>query len=788
MKVNFFIMGIRIKNFSSLFFRIAVVWVFLVGISFAEDARVKTLSSQAELIIAAGKGDLEKVKTLLDDGADINGVLEEETPLTVAIEKRKVEVVEYLLKRGADPNLVSSRYSFPIKGAISAGSIQTVRLMLKHGANVNIKGSRGYTPFLEIGMFSASRIEVLQLLIDYGARVHAKTIDGDTALHQAVIREKKSLVPWLLELGLSPNAVNEKGEAPLHLAASDYTYENAQSLIKHNADIQARNNKGRTPLHNAAWSHSPRLVKLLIDSGADVNVRDLFGKTPLYYAKPRKQERQQKKNQVNVWVKSNKKFESTKEQLETIKVLEDHGGETVEPDQQISGQQFELDRYCFYSQTPFNQVRLKSLNTTPLHLAATAGDLQRVRQLLDQGADPHILDEHKRTPLHHASEGGHVPVVALLLKEGAKLEVYDEYHRTPLLLASKRCRTKAIELLIKHGADINTRDNRSQTPLYWATYKRHSRLITFLFSKGAKFDKDKEISNLYSWADVELFKLILSKVSPQEIYREIPGALHSAARRGRVDLIRYLLDFGMDPNYQYFRVISGPWSHQETVADTPLHQAVRSGNVEAVKLLVERGAEVNFEGTSPLYWAIVYAEEEIVRYLVDQGARVYRGSPYGPNALHWILTPHFEHGTDAALGLYFSNLLPLAKLFLEKGASVNGQRIDLKTPLHLALEYNSLLKLENIFEWLLENKASPNILDKDSNTVLHMAVEGGHADLVELLLQHGADPHIKNKRGRSSLYIAKSNAETENWSRNSDYEKTFQILKKYAAAPKASTH
>jgi ankyrin repeat protein len=52
---------------------------------------------------------------------------------------------------------------------------------------------------------------------------------------------------------------------------------------------------------------------------------------------------------------------------------------------------------------------------------------------------------------------------------------------------------------------------------------------------------------------------------------------------------------------------------------------------------------------------------------------------------------------------------------------------------------------------LLEHGADPNIKNKDGITPLHWAVfkSGVHVEVVKLLLEHGADPNIQNKKGRT---------------------------------------
>jgi hypothetical protein len=88
-------------------------------------------------------------------------------------------------------------------------------------------------------------------------------------------------------------------------------------------------------------------------------------------------------------------------------------------------------------------------------------------------------------------------------------------------------------------------------------------------------------------------------------------ALALAAQHGRVDVVRLLLDAGVDPD-RYAPV--GGHSHA-----TPLHQAVAAGQEPVVRLLVERGARLDIRDihhhATPKDWAVHFGREELASYL-----------------------------------------------------------------------------------------------------------------------------------------------------------------------------
>ena len=67
-----------------------------------------------------------------------------------------------------------------------------------------------------------------------------------------------------------------------------------------------------------------------------------------------------------------------------------------------------------------------------LLVAAKAGDLAAVRQILERGADVNARDVNKETPLHDAAARGKTEVAALLIEKGAKVNARDVNQETPL--------------------------------------------------------------------------------------------------------------------------------------------------------------------------------------------------------------------------------------------------------------------------------------------------------------------------------------------------------------------
>jgi ankyrin repeat protein len=90
-----------------------------------------------------------------------------------------------------------------------------------------------------------------------------------------------------------------------------------------------------------------------------------------------------------------------------------------------------------------------------LHAAAGDGDLESVKRLLHQGADPNAFDDLGWTPLIHAAKRGHLDVVTCLLAAGAAVDAREEARagNTALAEVAAECSLEMAQALVDAGAD-----------------------------------------------------------------------------------------------------------------------------------------------------------------------------------------------------------------------------------------------------------------------------------------------------------------------------------------------
>lgn len=205
------------------------------------------------------------------------------------------------------------------------------------------------------------------------------------------------------------------------------------------------------------------------------------------------------------------------------------------------------------------------------------GNLQRVRELLDEGIDINHKNEQNegRAALHAASENNREDVVRFLLEKGANVNIQDSAGNTPLLYASRYGHEGIARILIDAGANVNQRNVEGRIPLHDACWNGYSRqLVKLLLDKGSNVNA----KDMNGW-------------SP----------LHMASGRDHDDIVRVLLKRGADRDAQT-KIGKSGLQH----GDTALHMAVYRDYIPTVMELVKAGSNTrikNYEGKTPIDYA-----------------------------------------------------------------------------------------------------------------------------------------------------------------------------------------
>lgn len=336
--------------------------------------------------------------------------------------------------------------------------------------------------------------------------------------------------------------------------------------------------------------------------------------------------------------------------------------------------------------------------TTALHWAAHLGDAKAVRMLIRAGADVGLANRYGISPLWLASENGHQIVVEALLVAGADPNTTRaDSGETVAMIAARGGHTGALLQLIAHGADLNRQDAvRHQTALMWAAAEGHPETVHLLAHAGADLEARSSTG-----------------ITP----------LLFAIRAGDRRTTEALLDSGAD-----------------LTATAPLQEhhfdgwASRGGDDLSARAP---------DGTTALTLAIINAHWELAAFLVERGAdpngndsahgRPLQALTFVRRAVNRGLSPVIPRRSTGSI-----SSLELARVLVQHGAVVNDP-IDwpdfYHMPPHMSLPF---------FQKLSYVGATP----------LFLASKTADVDMMKLLLDNGADPHLATTQGVTPLLAA----------------------------------
>ena len=181
------------------------------------DADAWSAEHAAAIHLAAEGGHTDAVLALLDGGADVDRQEEGlgESPLLLALWRHDAQTALALLDRGADPTL-ASRGVTPLRVASRNGMLDVVRALVERGALVRAREERHRSDAL-VAAAGAGHGEVVRALLAAGVPPDAG-LPGWSALMHAASHGKLRAAELLLDGGADPRAVSDTGRTALGLA------------------------------------------------------------------------------------------------------------------------------------------------------------------------------------------------------------------------------------------------------------------------------------------------------------------------------------------------------------------------------------------------------------------------------------------------------------------------------------------------------------------------------------------------------------------------------------------
>ena len=529
-------------------------------------------------------------------------------------------------------------------------------------------------------------------------------------------------------------------ESPIAEAAARGDREAVTLLLKKAADVNAAQGDGMTALHWAAMNGDLELAEMLIVAGANLRATTRLGTyTPLYLAS------QQGHGPV-------------------IAALIKAGADLK-------------------TGTPNG--------TTPLMVAAAAGEVAAVKVLVEHGADVNAKDGVRaQTPLMYAAASNRAAVIELLVAKGADLKATSKVSNlanlsreglgfggnpqvpggagaaaaarrapmpgvdrnyslnelivahgglTPLLYAVRQGFHESTAALLKAGADVNMVSAGDRTnPLLMAVINGHFDLARMLLERGADPNAVSEqgVSPLYGALNVEW--------APKALYPQ-PRA-HMQQQLGYLELMQLLIDKGADVNARtkmkvWYSGYSFDLSGVDEIGASVFWRAAYASDVAAMKVLVAAGADPNVPTIKPAGRAR-FGDMLETREVVDQS-----GLPPVPVGGPSVMPIH------AAAGVGYG-----------EGFGANSHRFA-PTGMLAAVKY-----------LVEELGADVNVADHEGNTALHHAAARGDNEMILYLVSKGGNVKAVDREGRTTVDMANGPVQ-----RIQPFPETIALLEKLGA-------
>ena len=447
-------------------------------------------------------------------------------------------------------------------------------------------------------------------LLQSGAVVDSPDAQDTTALPWAVYRDDAEMAAWLLAAGADVNRANRYGATPLSLACVNGNPAIVEQLLAFGAypNLLAA---GEPPLLTCARTGNVETVELLLAHGANPNITDDWkGQTAVMWA-------------------------AAEDHVAVMETLLAHGADvntTTQPLTVIEG--------AFGS-----GIATSKPGQTALLITVQLGHAASTRALLAAGADVSVTSAAGAPLTHVAAGAGHHLLGAELLDHGLDPNVLDKKGQSALhsVVEARRLKHQSrrttpspesfafLERLIAAGADIDAR--------MVVTPPQNS------FDKPDKADDDEEQDDAAAdeaKATQEEAKAKEEKEeqkeepTPDQVARGLDGGTNLvettpfllAARSADLDAMRLLLEHGADPltttkaGNTALTLASGVVFLEGGFGQ--FEGPPKSDVLETVQLLLELGCDINTgngNGQTALHGAVYRGADDVIRFLVEAGAR-----------------------------------------------------------------------------------------------------------------------------------------------------------------------
>jgi ankyrin repeat protein len=345
---------------------------------------------------------------------------------------------------------------------------------------------------------------------------------------------------------------------------------------------------------------------------------------------------------------------------------------------------------------------------SPLADAAMQDDSKAVRSILRQTSDVDAAQPDGMTALHWAVHRNNVEVARMLLEAGATVSAGNRAGATPMYLATVNANAAMIELLLDAGEDPNgVLTPTLETVLMLTAKTGNPEAVRLLIERGAN-------------------------VNAKQVREFTP--LMFAAAEGHAAAVTELLEAGADPNAT--TVAATKPERRPAGGMTAMLFAARQGHLYAVRALLAGGADVNQTSadlTSPLLIAVINGHYDLAHELLQSGADPSLADAYGRAPLYAAIDLRNVQWSQApAPRLPQAHHMAMIESLVAAGA-------DLGTKIEAQVNHRGSFDMR----WT----------ELVGGTAFLRAAWNGDIEVMNLLLEHGADPTVQTEKGETALLL-----------------------------------
>ena len=360
--------------------------------------------------------------------------------------------------------------------------------------------------------------------------------------------------------------------------------------------------------------------------------------------------------------------------------------------------------------------------------ACRRGDLAQVKKLVNKGHSVNGSQVHGKTPLVEASFRGHSDIVRYLLEQNADVNKTDDLGLSALHCACKDGHLDVVNILLSKGADIEARDASGRTPPITAILHGHPTVVEALISSGASVNAATSrhvLNHALERGHLNIIHMLLSKgvVIMSEDGQDMTPLI-GAIVRGHHTEVEALILSGENVN------------NKNNEGYTALHYACQYGHLRIVKTLIFNGANIeakNYFGTTPLMKAAQHGQHLVVKVLISSRASIDHKDRLNHTAL-WYAA-NMSHNQCCFLLIAAGAEVRVLSKILQARLIHNPAKEGLDSEVKTAILAGVFVNLKDYFD----------------RTALHYAAEHNHIQCGILLIEGGADIHIKDSSGKTPL-------------------------------------